>query len=143
MLVLFSNEPKGMANHTDKTNIGISYNRSGSKIMKLKTYKDWSIFAKIMSLSVLTWLVLVLATVFALAPFVRGLITKEKQASVSYLVQGAASTLASYQKQVDAGKLTMEEARKQAAERIAGIRYDGTNYLWLNDINSKRAMHPH
>lgn len=37
--------------------------------MKLKTYKDWGIFAKIMSLSVLTWLVLALATMFVLAPF--------------------------------------------------------------------------
>ena len=110
--------------------------------MKLKTYKNWSIFTKIMSLSILTWLVLVLATMFALVPFIRGLIMEEKQATVSYQVQGVTSTLASYQKQVDAGTLTKEEAQKQAAERIASIRYDGTNYLWINDINSKMVMHP-
>src|SRR6266568_9153689 len=98
--------------------------------MKLKLYKDWGIFAKIMSLSVLTWLVLVLATMFALVPFVRGLIIKEKQATVSYLVQEATTMLGSYQKQVDAGTLTREEARKKATERIASIRYSGTNYLW-------------
>jgi len=110
--------------------------------MKLKTYKDWSIFSKIMSLSVLTWLVLVLATLFALVPYVRGLIMKEKQATVSYLVQEATTMLASYQKQVDAGTVTREEAQKQAAERISAIRYDGTNYLWINDINLKMVMHP-
>lgn len=39
--------------------------------MELKAYKDWGIFTKTMSLSVLTWLVLVLATMFALVPFKR------------------------------------------------------------------------
>lgn len=109
--------------------------------MKLK-YKDWGIFAKIMSLSLLTWLVLVLATTFALIPFIRGLIMKEKQATVSYMVQGATSVLASYQKQVEAGTLTKEEAQKQAAEKIAAMRYDGSNYLWINDLGPKMVMHP-
>lgn len=110
--------------------------------MQLKAYKDWNIFAKIMSLSGLTWLVLVLASMFALVPFISGLIMKEKKATVSYLVQEATSLLASYQKQVEAGTLTKEEAQKQAAERIAAIRYDGANYLWINDLGPKMVMHP-
>ena len=111
-------------------------------IMKLKAYKDWNIFAKIMSLSGLTWLVLVLASMFALVPFISGLIMKEKKATVSYLVQEATSLLASYQKQVEAGTLTKEEAQKEAAERIAAIRYDDANYLWINDLGPKMVMHP-
>jgi methyl-accepting chemotaxis protein len=110
--------------------------------MHFKAYKDWSIFAKIMSLSVLTWLVLVLATMFALVPFIRGLIMEEKKATVSYLVQEATSQLASYQKQVEAGTLTKEEAQKQASERISAMRYDGANYLWINDLGPKMIMHP-
>ena len=110
--------------------------------MELKMYKDWGIFTKIMSLSILTWLVLVLATMFALVPFIRGLIMEEKQATVSYLVQGATSLLDSYQKQVEAGVLSKVEAQKQAAERISAIRYDGANYLWINDFGPKMVMHP-
>ena len=110
--------------------------------MKIKAYKDWGIFTKIMSLSVLTWLVLSLVTMFVLMPFMRGLIMGEKQATVSYLVQEATSLMASYQKQVDAGTLTKEEAQKQAAERIAAMRYDGANYLWINDLGPKMVMHP-
>lgn len=110
--------------------------------MKFKAYKDWSIFAKIMSLSGLTWLVLVMAAMFALVPFIRGLIVEEKQATVSYLVQEATSLMASYQKQVDAGVLTKEDAQKQAAERISAMRYDGANYLWINDLGPKMIMHP-
>jgi hypothetical protein len=39
--------------------------------LKFKAYKDWGIFYKIMSLSLLTSLVLVLATMFALVPLIR------------------------------------------------------------------------
>ena len=110
--------------------------------MKIKAYKDWGIFSKIMSLSLLTSLVLVLATMFALVPFIRGLIMKDKQATVSNLVQEATSMAASYQKQVEAGTLTKEEAQKQAAERIAAMRYNEKDYLWINDLTPRMIMHP-
>ena len=110
--------------------------------MQFKAYKDWNIFAKIMSLSGLTWLVLVLASMFALVPFISGLIMKEKKATVSYLVQEATSLLVSYQKQVEAGILTKEDAQREAAERIAAMRYDDANYLWINDLGPKMVMHP-
>lgn len=108
----------------------------------MKAYKDWGIFAKIMSLSVLTWMVLVIAAMFALVPFIRGLIMEEKQATVTYLVQEATTLIASYQKQVDAGTLSKEEAQKQAAERIGAIRYNEKDYLWINDLTPKMIMHP-
>jgi methyl-accepting chemotaxis protein len=110
--------------------------------MKLKSYKDWGIFAKIMSLSVLTWLVLALASMLVLVPFIRGLIMEEKKQSVSNMVQGAVSIILSYQKEVDAGKMTKEEAQKRAFDRIGSIRYDGANYLWINDLGPKMIMHP-
>ncbi|GFE60454.1 methyl-accepting chemotaxis protein [Geobacter sp. AOG2] len=110
--------------------------------MKLKRYKDWGIFTKIMSLALLSWLVLVLATTFALVPYIRGLIMDEKKASVSYLVQQATSMLATYQKQVESGTLTKEEAQRRASDNIAGIRYDGSNYLWINDLAPRMVMHP-
>jgi methyl-accepting chemotaxis protein len=109
----------------------------------MKRYRDWSIFAKIMGLSLATWLLLVIAAYTLLVPFIRGLIMEEKQQATSYLVQQATSMLISYQKQIDSGALTKEEAQKRAAERIASIRYEnGTNYLWINDLDLKMVMHP-
>ena len=108
----------------------------------MKAYKDWGIFTKIMSLSLLTSLVLVLATMFALVPFIRGLIMKEKQATVSNLVQEATSLIASFQKQAEAGTLTKEDAQKQAAGRISAIRYNEKDYIWINDMAPKMVMHP-
>lgn len=109
----------------------------------MKRYRDWNIFTKIMGLSLATWLLLVIASYTLLVPFIRGLIMDEKQSATSYLVQQATSMLVSYQKQVDSGALTKEEAQKRAAERIASIRYeDGANYLWINDLSLRMVMHP-
>jgi len=109
----------------------------------MKSYRDWGIFGKIISLSLATWLVLVLASFTLLTPYIRNLTMQEKQAGISALVQQATSMLTSYQKQVESGALTREEAMKRASERIASIRYDnGTNYLWINDLGPNMVMHP-
>lgn len=107
-----------------------------------KAYKNWGLFSKIMSVSVLTSLLLIIATIFALVPFMRGIIMKEKHKTVSFQVQSVTSMLVSYQKQIDAGAISKEEAQKQAAARIAAIRYDENNYLWINDLKPTMIMHP-
>ncbi|MDA8412756.1 MAG: methyl-accepting chemotaxis protein [Desulfobacteraceae bacterium] len=107
-----------------------------------KAYKDWGIFSKIMSLSALSSVLLIAATVFALVPFMRGIIMKEKKETVSFQVQGVISLLTTYQKQVDAGIISREDAQKQAAGRIAAIRYDENNYIWINDMVPRMIMHP-
>ena len=107
-----------------------------------RAYKDLSVFKKIMSIPILTALVLTLIMIFVLVPFIRELIMKEKQATVSNLVQEAISVVASYQKQIDAGTLTKEDAQKQAVERIAAIRYNEKDYIWINDLTPTMIMHP-
>src|ERR1035437_1233006 len=104
--------------------------------MEFKCYRDWSIFTKVMSISFVSALLLILATSFLL-PFIRELVMKEKQHALTMNLQQATSLLGSYQKQVETGKLALEEAKRQAAERIASIRYDDSNYLWIQDLESK------
>ncbi len=108
----------------------------------IKGYRDWSIFSKIMSLSVLTWLVLALATTFVLEPYIRGLIMKEKKDTVRFLVEEASTILATYQKQVEAGALTREEAQKRAAADVKQLRYDGKEYFFISDLNYRLVAHP-
>jgi methyl-accepting chemotaxis protein len=109
--------------------------------MGFRQYRDWSIFIKAMSISVVSALLLILAASF-LVPFIRGLVMQEKQHALAVNVQQTTSLLASYQKQVAAGSLPVEEAKRQAAERIAALRYDGANYLWVHDLQCKMVMHP-
>jgi methyl-accepting chemotaxis protein len=110
--------------------------------MQIKAYKHWSIFSKIISLSLLTWLVLVLATVFVLAPFVRSLVMQERKTAIRYLVDEASTMLVNYQKQVEAGIYSLEEGKKRAADDIKTLRYGGKSYFWINDLQSRLIAHP-
>lgn len=110
--------------------------------MKFKAYKDWGIFSKILSLSVLTWLILVLASSFVLVPYIRGLIMEEKKDSVRFLVEEASTILASYQKQVEAGMLSKEEAQKRSANDVKQLRYNEKEYFFISDLNNRLVAHP-
>jgi methyl-accepting chemotaxis protein len=110
--------------------------------MLFKSYKDWSIFTKIISLSLITWLVLVLATVFALTPFIRSSVLTERKAAIRYLVDEASSVLANYQKLAEAGTISREEAQKRAAADLKSLRYAGKEYFWINDLQARLIAHP-
>jgi methyl-accepting chemotaxis protein len=105
-------------------------------------YRNATVFTKIMGLSVATCLILFLASYLLLLPFIRGRIMSEKENTIKFSVQQAISILPSYQKQIDDGSLTKEEAQKRAAMRISSIRYDGTNYLFITDLTPKMIMQP-
>lgn len=109
---------------------------------KMKSYKHWGIFSRIVSLSLLSWLVLVLAVMFVLVPYIRGLLVQEKMDTVRFLVEEASTVLASYQKQVDAGTLTKEDAQKRAATNIKELRYDGKEYFFISDLSNRLIAHP-
>jgi methyl-accepting chemotaxis protein len=40
------------------------------------------------------------------------------------------------------GKLSRSQAQETAKEVVRDIRYDGDNYLWINDLTPKMIMHP-
>ncbi|MFZ3214205.1 MAG: methyl-accepting chemotaxis protein [Terriglobales bacterium] len=39
------------------------------------------------------------------------------------------------------GKITREEAQRRAIETIRAMRYDGSNYFWINDMHPTMVMH--
>lgn len=65
-----------------------------------------------------------------------------KRNELSHLVQSAVSAVAGLDQQVKAGKLTTEQAQSRAKAMIASMRYDGKQYFWINDMQSRILMHP-
>jgi len=59
-----------------------------------------------------------------------------------HLVQSASAILQNFHDQEVAGSLTREQAQKQAAAIVRGLRYDQIDYFWINDLGSKMIMHP-
>ena len=58
------------------------------------------------------------------------------------LVEVAGSLAESYQRRVETGEMTLEEAQTAALQRIGDLRYDGDQYFWINDMDGILLMHP-
>ena len=41
------------------------------------------------------------------------------------------------------GEITVQDAQSLAAQDVSELRYDGNNYLWINDLDGILVAHPH
>ena len=66
----------------------------------------------------------------------------DRKDKIRSLVEVAHATASFYEKQATEGTLSVDEAKKQAIDAIRGMRYDKTEYFWINDFNAVIVMHP-
>ncbi|MDP1822223.1 MAG: methyl-accepting chemotaxis protein [Archangium sp.] len=57
-------------------------------------------------------------------------------------VETALSQVAWFEEQEASGALTRDEAQRRALEVLKRLRFDGGNYVWVNDLSPKMVMHP-
>ena len=62
--------------------------------------------------------------------------------SLRMLVQNAHSIVVRHAGLARDGVLSEEQARERALEALRDLRYDGENYFWVTDTDSKMLMHP-
>jgi len=109
--------------------------------MKMKSFKNWKILTKILSISITTIALLILGVTFYVLPYMEKQLMNEKISATKGVVEVASSMIASIQEEVKNGKLNVEEAKKQALEAIHDLRYHGNEYFWVNDLEPKVLMH--
>lgn len=66
----------------------------------------------------------------------------EREAGLKRVVETAEGILKSYAAEVAAGKATVQDAQKNALARIAAMRYDNDNYIFVFDSKPVVLMHP-
>ena len=97
------------------------------------------------------WVIILLFVVALLAGSaidaltVRKALYEEKQLKTRHLVETAYGVLTHYYDLQKAGTLTESAARGEAIATIKGLRYEGKEYFWLNDLGKpfpKMVMHP-
>ena len=54
----------------------------------------------------------------------------------------AVGIVTAYQADEAAGRLTRQEAQARAAVAIKAMRYQGAEYIWINDMEPRMVMHP-
>jgi methyl-accepting chemotaxis protein len=67
---------------------------------------------------------------------------EERELTIQSVVDSAHSVLAHLEQQVASGRLSSDEARRQAIATIKAMRYRGAEYLWINDMQPRMLMHP-
>ncbi len=103
--------------------------------------RNLSISQKLWLLTLLTAVGLVTTTLIALEEYHSGLM-QEKESQTRALVETAYSIASDLQAQVSKGELTTEQAQQQAKAEIKALRYNETNYFWINDLDARIVMHP-
>lgn len=67
---------------------------------------------------------------------------QSKEEKTQHVVQAAFGVLQHYQRLETAGTLSREEAQSQAIATLRELRYDGSEYFWINDLRPTMIMHP-
>jgi methyl-accepting chemotaxis protein len=67
---------------------------------------------------------------------------EDRQAKVRNLVEVAYSTVAYYAQEASKGRLSTELAKELAANTLRAMRYDESEYFWINDLSDQMVMHP-
>ncbi len=79
---------------------------------------------------------------FYIMPKVKDNLWKEKLEQVTHIVETGNSIFDNYAKLARQGTITETEAKQRAIQAIQFMRYDGDNYLWINDLNAVIVLHP-
>jgi methyl-accepting chemotaxis protein len=109
----------------------------------MKSFKNWRIATKIMSISVFTMAVVVAGMIFYIMPLMKSNLMNEKENALKNVVDTTMALAASYEGKVKSGTMKLEDAQRAAAENIKSMRYAGNEYLFIIDMNSgKIAGHP-
>ncbi|RPH97139.1 MAG: PHP domain-containing protein, partial [Calditrichaeota bacterium] len=81
---------------------------------------------------------------FMLPSFEQSLLERKREL-IHELTNSAWSILASYERDVQHGLVTREQAQAMASARIEALRYgpEGKDYFWIQDMEPRMIMHPY
>ncbi|GAB6040500.1 methyl-accepting chemotaxis protein [Endothiovibrio diazotrophicus] len=72
----------------------------------------------------------------------RQTLLEDRQLKTRHVVETAWSILGHFHDMESSGLVSREEAQRQAMELVKGLRYEGSEYFWINDMQPKVLMHP-
>jgi hypothetical protein len=73
---------------------------------------------------------------------IHGDLYQAKAEKTRHVVQTASRRAGYYHGLETAGTLSREAAQQQALQVVRGLRYDQSDYFWINDLQPKMIMHP-
>ena len=110
--------------------------------MKMKKFRAWSLFAKIL-LNVMVSIILIAIFIgFLVIPKTEQSQINQRKSELLHLVETVQTMIKENSSKVEKGEITLDEAKKKIIGEIQEMRYDGTNYFWINDLQPMMVVHP-
>ena len=103
--------------------------------------KGVSLRTKLNGLTVVTVVGLCILVAIVLLGEKAQLLTDRKD-KIRNLVEVAQATISVFEKQAKEGKVSVEDAKRLAINAVRGMRYDTSEYFWINDLKAVIVMHP-
>ncbi|GAB3192837.1 methyl-accepting chemotaxis protein [Hydrogenophaga aquatica] len=72
----------------------------------------------------------------------RSMIMEERQLGVRQTVETAHGIVVHFHAQAGKGQMSEDEAKQRAMDALRGLRYSGSEYFWINDMQPRMVMHP-
>lgn len=108
----------------------------------VKKFRDWGLYWKIMSLSMMIIVITVCCLLFYILPRSKQSLMNEKYNTTRKVVEVAYGIIQKYGEEAAGGQISKADAQQAAMDEIRRIRYDGENYFWINDLEPIMIMHP-
>ncbi|WP_147821008.1 methyl-accepting chemotaxis protein [Salidesulfovibrio onnuriiensis] len=109
--------------------------------MKIKVFRDWGMAPKILTIFAGTAVLVLAGMLFYYLPTTGAALMEEKRVAVMSTVDVAYTLVEFYGKEASSGALSKEDAQKKAAAAVKALRYKGSEYFWINDMNHVIVMH--
>ncbi|MET0066697.1 MAG: methyl-accepting chemotaxis protein [Candidatus Thiodiazotropha sp.] len=103
--------------------------------------RNLTISRKLWLLIMMTMAGFIALTLLALGEYHRDLML-EKAIQTRTLVESTYHILTHHHAAAEKGIISHEEAQTRARTEIGSLRYDDTNYFWINDMDAHIVMHP-
>lgn len=100
-----------------------------------------SIKQKIISLTVTVALLIMMTGLFFTAYNLRNSLIHENEDKVAQITEMISTMIDSYKDEVNNG-MPLAEAQNAALAKIRSIKYDDTNYVWVNTYSGEMIAHP-
>ncbi|MFZ1614093.1 MAG: methyl-accepting chemotaxis protein, partial [Holophaga sp.] len=108
----------------------------------IKRLVPQSLSGKVLVLALLPLALLVAGTLFYLLPVFGETFMQARKDAVRQVVEAAVSVLAAQEAKVKAGTLSRGDAQQRALEILQALRYEGSNYVWIQSQGPVMVQHP-
>ena len=108
----------------------------------VRIFSGLGLSAKILIMGVALSIAFPIPLLVWLLPAQRSNIYSMQAEATKHIVEAAWGVLNYYGQQAAKGVITVPQAQLAARETLRKARYDGTNYVWINDLRPVIVMHP-